>query len=630
MRWANVVAMADITPKLRHAQDLLDRGQFAAARESLQQLVRIAPKDRNVNVLMRHALTRLGQHPQALYFAEQALAGAPTDPDLIALTAISMSECGKADRAIQMLDKCLTANPKHMTTRIALARLLGGHQRFVECLKVSVDGLKESPNHPVLGSIYASGMIQMGHADEGLMFMRRNVIASVDKATGQVVARSAAENPDVMATVCGGMRYLSSDDPVDACAAHAAYGRLLERILPVDANPPGGWPQTFEPERKLRIGIFSPDLRDHAVHMFLAPIVEHLDREKFDLRFYSAGARQDAVTEWYRGQAGSPGNFHFVGALSAMGIRELIMRDRVDVLLDLAGFTPGGNLPMFHLRPAPVQISYMGYLSTTGVKAMDYRIVDGVTDPEGSEKHHTEKLLKLDPCFICYRPREDAPSVAPIPPSARSGPGGGFAVKTITFGSFNAMMKLNTPMIKLWARVLKQVDNSKLVLKHTTFAAEDARIHLAQRFKDAGVDPARVIIEPPVQKTSDLLAEYNRIDVALDTFPFPGVTTTCDALWMGVPVVGLQGKSSWSRAGTSLLNTVGLRECIATTDDQYVTIAAHMAADVQRRTELRAGLREQMRASPLCDEPPFVRRFENLVRLAWRERCAKQPAPAAL
>jgi predicted SAM-dependent methyltransferase len=276
--------------------------------------------------------------------------------------------------------------------------------------------------------------------------------------------------------------------------------------------------------------------------------------------------------------------------------------DKLDVLVDLAGHTEGGRPLLMARKPAPVQVTWMGYPDTVGTAAIDYRLTDEVADPPGeSDRLHAEKLVRLPSGFLCYQPPADCPEVAP----ARQSNGHG-----VTFGSFNNLAKVPA-MVPVWARLLKALPDSRLALKAYGLSAQSAREALSAQFAENGIAGDRLVLLPPEATVGAHLSRYAEIDVALDTFPYNGTTTTCEALWMGVPVVTRAGKSHVSRVSASLLARVGLGDLVAQTEDEYVEKALALARNAERRRELRGGLRRRMRASPLLDAAAFTRGLES-------------------
>ncbi len=296
----------------------------------------------------------------------------------------------------------------------------------------------------------------------------------------------------------------------------------------------------------------------------------------------------------------------------------MIRSEQIDILVDLSGHSKLNRLSLFAHRPAPVQISYLGYPDTTGMAAMDYRLVDELTDPPGMTAGTidclcTEKLLRLPAPFLAYRPPEMAPEITP-PPAQSAGP--------ITFGSFNTLSKINQDLLSLWSRVLQAVPDSRLMLKGWPLSDPAIARWYPQEFLNRGISPARLILRPGLPEHRDHLAAYGEIDIALDTFPYHGTTTTtCEALWMGVPVITLAGKTHAARVGVSLLNAASHPEWIANNPDDYVDLAKKMANDRPALAHTRSELRNKMQNSPLLDGSRLVRNLEAAYRDAWRAWC---------
>jgi predicted O-linked N-acetylglucosamine transferase (SPINDLY family) len=287
--------------------------------------------------------------------------------------------------------------------------------------------------------------------------------------------------------------------------------------------------------------------------------------------------------------------------MPAVALAQGIAQDKLDVLVDLSGLTAGHRLDALAARPAPAMVTYLGYPHTTGLPGMDYRIVDAVTDPTNQTPAGTEALARLDPCFVCFRPPEGPPAPKAPPADAPT-----------TFVSFNALTKLNDPLLRLWARVLAAAPRSRLLLKNRECYTPDVRAHLLARCAAAGMDPARVDIAEPTKGIGEHLAVYHRGAVALDSFPYGGTTTTCEALWMGLPVVTLAGPVHASRVGASLLNAAGLGHLVAHTEEEFVRIATEAAQADHAR--VRALVRSAFEASPAMDEHGFARRFGGLLK----------------
>jgi predicted O-linked N-acetylglucosamine transferase (SPINDLY family) len=345
--------------------------------------------------------------------------------------------------------------------------------------------------------------------------------------------------------------------------------------------------------RRLKIGYVSADFRLHSVAYFLEPLLRSHDRGRLEVFCYSDVSAPDTAT-----------------AHDALADR--IRNDGIDILVDLAGHTSKNRLPVFARKPAPVQVTWLGYPNTTGLDAMDYRLVDAVTDPEGeADAFASEALVRLPGGFLCYGGRDDAPA-----------PGAAPSLETgfVTFGSFNNLAKLSGATLDVWARLLDRLPSARLLLKGKPFAEAATRAIYLDRLAERGVTADRVELVAWLPEEAHL-AVYDRVDIALDPFPYNGTTTTCEALWMGVPVVTLRGDRHAGRVGASLLTQIGLNDLIADSVESYVEAAAALAGDPARLDELRHALRPRMAASRLCDGPAFAREVEGAYRTMWRRWC---------
>ena len=286
--------------------------------------------------------------------------------------------------------------------------------------------------------------------------------------------------------------------------------------------------------------------------------------------------------------------------------------DKIDILIDLAGHTAANRILVFARKPAPIQVSWIGYLATTGLSTIDYRIVDSYTDPIGkTEQFYTETLIRLPENSLCYLPDRDSPEIGPLP---------ALSTGHITFGSFNNFAKITPEVFTLWARVLNELPESRLILKGISFSDETTCQYAINMFTQRGIAAERITLQSwdPSPKH---LESYNQVDIGLDTFPFNGATTTCEAMWMGVPVITLAGAAYHSRAGISLLSNVGLQELIATTHDEYLGIAINLSSDIEKLQLLRTSLRDRMSHSPLTDAKRFTANLEMCYRKMWENWC---------
>lgn len=359
---------------------------------------------------------------------------------------------------------------------------------------------------------------------------------------------------------------------------------------------------------RLRIGYVSADLRAHSVSYFLEPVLREHDRSRVEVYCYHNDPTEDQVTERIRGEVDRFQNVH---ELSDDALEQLVLEDQIDVLVDLSGHTGGHRLEVFARRVAPVQVSWLGYPNTTGIPAMDVRITDAVCDPPGeTDAFYTERLARLGPPFLRYLPPSEVPPVV-APPSVTSG--------QITFGSFNNELKFSVTTYDLWAQLLRAVPDARLVFKDSRFSRSCHRDKTLREFQERGVTRDRIEFMRRDKTTLEHLSQYGRIDIALDTTPYCGTTTTCEALWMGVPVITLVGHDHRSRVGTSLLRAVGLEQCIGVDASDYVSKAAALANDRAALAELRQGMRARISTSSLMDYKQLARELEELFVAEWSD-----------
>jgi protein O-GlcNAc transferase len=414
--------------------------------------------------------------------------------------------------------------------------------------------------------------------------------------------RQALDLPRAYSNLLFMLNYMPERGAADIHAEHVRFGQRFAGAAerPPHPNPP-------QPDRPLRVGYVSADLRQHSVGYFIEPVLANHDRRQFTVYCYYNHAHADGFTARLKA---ATDQWREVPALNDDALADQVRRDGIDILVDLSGHSAQNRLLAFARKPAPVQVTWLGYLNTTGLGAMDYRVTDPRASPEGMfESFHTERLVRLPDSQWCYQPPADCPEVAPSP-CGRAG--------QVTFAAFANPAKFSEPLLKLWAHLLERVPNSRLLVVPATFRSIPA--DYATRFVRAGIPPARMELRASLP-AREYFAMHGTVDLILDTHPYSGGTTTCHAFWMGVPVVTLAGNTASSRGGASLLHAVGLGELIAETPEQYVDIAAMLAADRERLARLRAALRERMRASPLMDGRRFALNLERAYRGMWQAWC---------
>ena len=395
-------------------------------------------------------------------------------------------------------------------------------------------------------------------------------------------------------------------DPALVLEAHCDWARRFAATQSAGL-PHGNSPQ---PGRALRIGYVSADFRQHAASHFILPLLEHHDHTQFEVYCYSNTQKTDGISRRHEELAS---HWRDIATTTDEAADALLRAERIDILVDLSGHTRGNRLRLFARKPVPVQFTYLGYPGTTGLTQIDYRLTDSLADPTGtSASRYRERLVRLPHSLWCFQPPAGMPEPGPAP-NLGSG--------RITFGSFNSMFKLNPRMVALWARLLHSLSDAKLIL--ATVAEGEPRRRIAREFELNGIDPARLEFHGflPWKAFWDL---HSRVDLALDSHPCNGGATTCETLWLGVPLVSLAGPVFQSRAGLSILSNIGLPELVAHTEDEYLRIAVDLAHDPQRLAQMRSGMRSRMRAATLLDAATFTRDLEAIYRSAWKKWCVQQ------
>ncbi|OHC67721.1 MAG: hypothetical protein A3H93_18825 [Rhodocyclales bacterium RIFCSPLOWO2_02_FULL_63_24] len=400
-------------------------------------------------------------------------------------------------------------------------------------------------------------------------------------------------------------------------ARHKKFG---ERARAICGPLPQCYPRNLvDPQRRLRVGFVSGDFKRHSVAYFLQAALANLDPGAFELIAYSTTQLEDDMTARLRPYFWK---WRDLFKLSDQAAVDLVKSDEVDVLFDLSGHTNHNRLMIFGYKPAPVQVSWLGYPNTTGLDSIDYRLTDDLVDPRNEGNHfYTERLLRLPGPFLCYTPPRESPPVAD-PPTAEHG--------RVTFGSFNARVKLGDECIALWSRVLTALPESRLIIKSVNGVDEEsARAELITKFAGHGVATGRVVVGGAKDSVLEHLAAYGEIDIALDTVPYNGTTTTCEALWMGVPVITLTGDRHAGRVGSALLQHLGLGQWAAKSSDEFVAKAMQLATDRALLAQLRSTMRERLRSSLLMDGKAMGRNLGDAIRSMWTTYCASGQAAAS-
>jgi predicted O-linked N-acetylglucosamine transferase (SPINDLY family) len=493
--------------------------------------------------------------------------------------ALALQQRGDADAAERAYRALLASEPQHVLAALNLGALLFTQGRLTEAADCYRQILAHSPRDIGALNNLSNALQAAGQIDEALAAYRQ-VLQLVTPPLAYRVASNYLLT----------LNYHPALSDETLRAATEEIGRQMGQAQNLPARP-------VSPV--IRIGFVSADLCDHPVGLFLLPLMARLDRSQFHIVFYSNGSRQDHTARLLQGA----GQWKDISSLDHDAAAQLIRSDAIDVLFDLSGHTSGNRLPVFARRAAPVQVTWLGYFATTGVPAMDFIVMDPSHAPAGAEAQFSEKLLRLPYSRFCYEPVIFAPEVAP-PPCLQQG--------WVTFGSFNNTAKLNDGVLAVWAEILHRVPESRLILKWRTFADAELRRALLARFAEFGIAAERIELrEQSVHRR--LLEEYADVDIALDPFPFSGGHTSCEALWMGLPVVTLPGSRPVSRQTLCFLANISLQEFAAQDEADYIAKAVTLAGNPDRLRSLRGEMRNRMRASPLMDADGFAAAFAQLV-----------------
>lgn len=606
----------------------LARGDAQRASEAWREAVAVTPQLAAAWFALGEAC-RTEQPHQALEAFQKGLQHDPQNAHALSLLGKVLADMGYGSEGEQCARMALQIDPKLAWGHYALGLSLRVQRRLDEAAAPLAEAaqLSREPDltceanylqalcHLDQGRLveahpFADLLLQSGRPGQQLG-MAHHVKGAILFDGGQVeearthFAQAVAASPDYLphrTTLCASALYVEEDNATHRRLAEQLLGQIRPKPMAVEANL-SAWPMPGpRAHGRLRIGWLSADFRQHSCAYFLEPVFDHIDADAFELFAYDTGSRPDAVMA--RLQSRVP-HWRSVEHMQADHLARLIARDELDVLVDLAGLTDGGRLEVLSARAAPVQMGWLGYLGTCGHPALSHRLSDQWVDGPEQVGALTEQAIRLDRTYVSYRPPADAPDVGALPMLASGQP---------TFGSFNTLKKLSDACVARWAAVLRAVPGSRLLLK--TFVLNDtlARAHTHARFAAHGIDASRVELLGWERQVSHHLELYHRVDVALDTGPYNGVTTTCESLWMGVPVVSRVGEALWSRQGLTLLNGVGMPELACDSDEAFVACCLALVSAPSSLAQTRHSLRDRMASSVLCDEVGMTSAMERTLR----------------
>ncbi len=548
------------------------------------------PDEPDVYELLGSALVSLDRAEDALEALHIGVSNNPDDAPLRGSLGTLLLQSGRFEDAVEQLRIAVSLDPLKVG---AWANLCAALRALGQLAEAEVAGRRATKINPE----FAEGWVNLGNTLKDRSKHEESLAAFARVANIDSLVRLARSN-----SLLG--RCYTESKPDALAAAHREMGDMLEGSFPERpfANP--------QEHPKIRIGYVSGDFRLHSVIYFFGTLLNAHDRSKFEIFLYSDVQTPDALTV-RAAQAAT--QFTNCSQLSDEELWTKIRTDNIDVLVDLSGHT-GRRLPVFALRAAPTQITWLGYPFTTGLRTMDYRITDNIADPAGSDEHYSERLLRLQGPFLCYQPPNNAPPVAQAPVSKNG---------YLTFGSFNHLAKISDETVVLFSALLQACENSKLLLKCKSLTDAATAKATVDRFMQYGLAANRLIVRGHVGDPVQHLATYADVDIALDPFPYNGTTTTLEALWMGVPVLTMRGHWHASRVGASLMSHLGLNTLVAENPDSLLILARELAKQPEPIVELRPVLRQTLSKSLLCDQARFARDFENAIVTAHEESRAR-------
>ncbi|MEE9423917.1 MAG: tetratricopeptide repeat protein [Methylococcales bacterium] len=596
-------------------------GRFDEATASHRSAVQLEPNNADAHYNLGNSLRDADNYELAAASYTAALQCNPDHQKALLALGLALYRLGRTDVALTSWKHLIKQHPEHVEAHLHLAAAYRELRQIEAAVQHYREAHRLAPKQPEIDVALALTLLDSGHIGGALALLEPIVelhpefsealkslgnahVLAADVAAGlacyERALKCSSQDHSVASNLLFASLYLDWPEPSAISIRHRTISAAIAEHVG----------QSFTPIRRgaakpLRVGYLSADLRNHPVGFFIEPLLAHHDPAKVKVSTYYVGANTDETT--LRLKQLVP-HWHDCNNWSDDRLGTQIVTDEVDILIDLGGHTAANRARLIARKPAPVQALYLGYPCTSGMAAIDYLISDTLVSPQRYQSLYSETVITLDGCFLCFRPPADAPPVAPPPLIANT---------HITFGSFNHLPKISARTRALWAQVLDAVPNSRLILKALSLADAGVREQLWSVFAELGIARERIDLLEPSTPLSAHLGDYARLDIALDPVPYTASTTTCQALWMGVPVITLAGQHFHQRMGASVLTSAHLPDLVANSEDEYVAIAVALAANRERLTTLRNGLREQLLAAPLCDETGFAAQMED----AYQRMC---------
>lgn len=607
-------------------------GRFDEAALAYRQALALDPDLVEAHSNLGSALKELGRLDEAIASYNQALRIDPALAEAHHNLGLVFQQQGQLDQAVACYRHALEIKPDDASTHSSLGTALCGREQYQQALDHFRRAVQIEPDNADGHLNLAITFAALGQLDTAIASFQRALLLGPDNRDTHLglgnVFKDLGEYGPALQSVRRALEldphcvlahnnllfiqnYVAGQPPSLSFADAQRFGKMAARLVPScshGTNSPA-------PDKPLRIGLVSGDLGDHPVGYFLESVLTALSSQasgRLSLFGYRNRDDEDAMSKRLQAHCKA---WHSVARLSDEALAQRIRDDGIDILIDLSGHTARNRLAVFARKPAPVQVTWLGYLATTGLTTIDYVLADAWTLPKNQEAYFTEKVWRLPESYICFSPPAHDALPGPLPAI-----GNGY----VTFGSCNNLTKMNDDVVALWSRVLQAIPNSRLLLKSTQLHAAFVRQKVIDRFGVHGIGAERLILKALVPR-GEYLMTYCEMDISLDPFPYPGITTSVESLWMGVPVLTLAGEQFLSRQGVGLLMNAGLPDWVASDPDDYFARAVAHAGDLQALSSLRNGLRQQMLGSPIFDAPRFAQHFEAALREMWRIWCATRP-----
>lgn len=585
-----------IDQTMKNAYGLHQQGDLSSAGKLYQQVLQLDPKHADANRLLGLISYSLGNHHEAIELLNKAIAAKPKVAQNHFILGGVYKHLSETDKAIACYKKCIALKPDFMEAYNNLGLIYKGKRMFSDAITCFNNALKQQPDSSYTWSNLGNALKETGQLDEALQ--------ALEKAFSKDTNFSAAYSNYLMA-----LNYGSNKDLEFVFKKHTQWENYCSSELKAKRFDF----QKREAKSKLRIGYISPDFHTHSVAYFIEPLLKAHNKENVELFGYYNNAILDETNSRIQSYFD---HWTAISELSPQLVADKIFEDDIDILVDLAGHSANNALAILYQKPAPIQVTWLGYPNTTGLSSIDYRITDSLADPEGAaDTIHSETLLRLENGFLCYQGDSEVPVQSEIPYD-RNG--------YFTFGSFNNYVKVTPEVIEVWAQILNAVPKSKLILKSSQFADKETKGRCIKLFKKQGVAKERLNLVAMLPNPNDHMSFYGELDLALDPFPYNGTTTTFEALWMGVPTITLSGNVHASRVGKSILSRVGLERFVSHNKEDYIKLAKLKSESLDELRQLRGSLRDSMIDSPLCDQQGFAQEMESAYQYIWDKYCQEK------